>query len=178
MEGSILDKCFKRCLVTKQYYKGIYAIDTIPFNSIYPSFIVVNTAPSTSNGEHWIVLFFINEGLIEIFDSLGQSPYAYGIHFKRYIESKKHIKFVYTNKRFQSLKSNVCGAHCLFFGYKKCQKKLALSTLVNRYYLNDTNYNDCFVLCFISRKFAATTDQFVIQNMLKTVSSCNLTSCV
>src|SRR6267154_4562905 len=143
MDGYTIDNCLKQCEITRPYYKGIYSIDTIPYiNKGEPYFIIVNTDIASGDGKHWIVLFYINSNYVEIFDSLEQSTYAYGKYFKQYIKENVSVEFIYTNKRIQNLKSNVCGAHCLFYSYKKCQKKLSLYSLINRYYLNDTNYND------------------------------------
>jgi len=119
-------------------------------------------------------LNLINHGS-EIFDSLGQSPYAYGSHFKQYLTNNKKRTFIYTNKRLQNLKSNVCGCHVLFVGYKKCQKKLSLNSLLNRYYLNDRNFNDCNVLCFCKKQFKLKPT--IIKHMLQTCSKCKLDNC-
>jgi len=176
MDGLTIDRIFKHCAVTKPFYKGIYSIDTIPNKSYNePNFYVLNTDISTGRGLHWLLIFNINSKYTEIFDSLGQSPYAYGSHFKQYLTNNKKRTFIYTNKRLQNLKSNVCGCHVLFVGYKKCQKKLSLNSLLNRYYLNDRNFNDCNVLCFCKKQFKLKPT--IIKHMLQTCSKCKLDNC-
>ena len=178
MDGLTIDRALKYCSVTKPYYKGICSIDTIPNKTTFfnkPGFVIINTDISSGSGEHWIILFVANSNYIEIFDSLGQSPRAYGEHFSKFLNKFPAKTFIYTNKQLQNLKSNVCGSHVLFFAFKKCQKKLSLASLVNRYYLNDTNYNDCNVLCFSKKVFKIKSN--IIKRMLRTCSKCKLTNC-
>src|SRR6266481_803459 len=134
MEGLTLNKCLINCKITKPYYRGIYSIDTIPKSKVFikPYFYVINTDISEGDGKHWILIFFPNARTAEIFDSLGQSPFAYHHAFREYLNARPDWMISYNNKRIQSLNSNVCGAHCLFFAYKKCSKKYGLSTLINR----------------------------------------------
>jgi len=179
MDGLTLDRALKSCSVTRPYYKGIYSIDTVPPSLLrraktYPFFVIVNTGTAGTAGKHWLVYFYLNSRLVEIFDSLGQSPYAYGKHMKQFIVQNTNVKFNYVNKRLQSLKSNVCGAHCLFFAYKKCYKKLSLAVLVHRFYLDDPEYNDCRVLCFAKTRFHIRAQ--MISQMLRT-TRCNLNEC-
>jgi hypothetical protein len=177
MDGLTLDKAFKRCGQTNKYYCGVFSVDNFPAKCAksYPCFYLVNTDLSSGGGEHWLILFYTTPQHLEIFDSLGQTPYAYKPRLLEYIENFGPKTVVYTNKRLQSLKSNVCGAHCLFFGFKKCQKKISMASLLNRYYLRNTNYNDCSVLCFAKKQFRIKPR--TIRLMLKTVSKCNLKLC-
>jgi len=176
MDGLTLDRALKKCNVTEPYYRGVYSIDTVPPVVKYPGFIVVNTDLSSNAGKHWLIFFYVTRDSIEIFDSLGQSPYAYGLYMKRFIVNNPRVHFIYVNKRLQSLKSNVCGAHCLFFAYKKCCKKLSLPLLIHKFYLDSVDYNDCRALCFAQTKFKISAR--MIEQMLKTVSKkCNLNDC-
>lgn len=178
MDGLTIDTNLRKCLITKEFYRGICSINTIPvLKFVKPCFVVVNTDIAEGDGTHWIVLFFIRSNYIEIFDSLGQRPKeAYGHHFITYMKKQgPTVEFVYIQQRLQSLDSNVCGAHCLFFCYKKCKRKLSLSTLVNRYYLPDTNFNDCNAICFINKIF--NIRKRVVREMLLTVPKCSLDKC-
>jgi hypothetical protein len=172
MNGLSLDRYLKQCAITKPYYAGVYAIDTVPSlsgsNKTLPRFYLVNTDRAEGPGEHWIILFYVSSNFLEIFDSMGQSPQAYDKCLAASFSGTPGLIVSYTNKRLQSLSSNVCGAHCLFFAYKKCQQKQSLASLLIRYYVNDTQYNDCNVLCFAKRKFRLRA--VTIERMLKSTS--------
>jgi hypothetical protein len=172
MDSVTLNKVLKQCSVTRAYFHGVYSINNFPkANRKYPCFYIVNTDVEGGKGEHWLVLFFISPIYLEIFDSLGQTPYAYNKHLTNYISRNKSMKTVYTNKQLQNYDSNVCGAHCLFYCYKKCQKKMSLYTLMQRYYMNNTNFNDCNVLLFAKKQFKL--DSKIVKQMVKTVPKCS-----
>ena len=44
-----------------------------------PGSYVVNTDPSTTPGEHWVVMFFNNQRSAEFFDSYRLHPIVYGL---------------------------------------------------------------------------------------------------
>lgn len=74
----------------------------------YPFCIIVNTSPSNKSGSHWCAYYFESPYHIEFFDSFGKCPSAYGFNINAHHWNK--IKF-------QSPKSSVCGAYCLYFIY-------------------------------------------------------------
>ena len=44
----------------RRHFKGVYPIDLIPENLVYPSIIVVNQDKSYQVGSHWIVIHHID----------------------------------------------------------------------------------------------------------------------
>lgn len=176
MDTVTLQNALKQCNETKRYFAGIYAINEIPrVNKKIPSYILVNTDISSGPGEHWLVLFFPNKDKVEIFDSLGQNPHEYNVELVKTLSLNSRISIEYTNKRLQSLQSNVCGAHTLFYCYKKCQKKLGLANLINRHYSNNFDYNDCMVLRFAKKYFKINSS--ILRIMVATVPNCRLEDC-
>jgi hypothetical protein len=175
MDGYCIESCLKGCSVTRPYFKGIYAVDQIPtYELAGPGFFIINTDISTGPGIHWIVLFFTSAVQVEIFDSLAYAPYTYHPDLRKYLQlGTKDV--IYTNKRLQSVDTTVCGPHCLFYCYKKCQQKYSMTTLVNRYYLDDVEYNDCNVLCFVKRKFKVRKD--FMKKMVASVPNCSIDQC-
>ncbi len=173
MDGITIDNCLKNCKVTKPYYGGIFSIDNIPnYNINSPCFYVINTDISSGPGKHWLLLFFLTNGKnVEIFDSLGKSPYAYHKSFKKFLNSKIGWNITYNNKSLQG-DSNVCGAHVLFYAYKKCNKKYGLATIINRYYINNVDLNDCNVLYFVKKKFKI--KNYKLKQLEKSIPKCNL----
>ena len=56
---------------TKQFFRGVYAIDEIKSIKTvsYPSSFVINLDPSYKPGSHWVAVYFDKNGVGEYFDS-------------------------------------------------------------------------------------------------------------
>ena len=81
-----------------KFFNGIYSInniDSAPF--VYPLYIICNTAPTWSQGEHWVAIYIMNKKYGEFFDSYGR---AHNNDFKRFMFSRCK-KIVYNEKRVQ-----------------------------------------------------------------------------
>ena len=62
----------------RDYFKGVFAADTIPLITSFPSAIVVNTDLSEAGGKHWIGLYVVGKReLLEVFDSAGANVESY-----------------------------------------------------------------------------------------------------
>ena len=61
----------------RKCFKGVYPIDLIPENLVYPSIIVVNQDTSYQVGSHWIVIHHNNRGKADHFDSFGKKSLGY-----------------------------------------------------------------------------------------------------
>ena len=129
----------RREKVTKNLFYGVYPSDKIPKNFFTrkgEGGIVFNFDASHLAGSHWVSVYKDNIGNVEYFDSYGLPPLHPNV-----IEMFRG-KITYNNKRLQGFNSDVCGAYCLYFLYKKGQKK-SLKTIVEQfgknYCLND-NY--------------------------------------
>jgi len=149
---------------TRIYFKGVFACNNVvTLPSISKYFIIVNTDKSDEKGEHWIV-FFYNNNILEIFDSLGCVPSMYKGLINYLRTWKGIIKF---NKQIlQSPISNFCGIHCLFYCYIKCYKNFTLNCIVARYYIKDVDFNDCNILRITKTLYSI--DCTIIKKMLIT----------
>ncbi|SRR5258706_3796463 len=155
MNGLELERSIMQNAMTSRLFSGIYSADLLPKPKLVPSFSIVNTDSFTGAGEHWLALYFHNAApsTVEIFDSLANKCPS-----KRLLERLKElgystILFNNNGNALQSLKSNTCGAHCLFYAYIKCTKNLSLQVFLNEHYTSDRLYNDCMVLYFANKKF-------------------------
>src|ERR1044071_9862251 len=73
MNGAEIEQSLLTCLYTRKMFNGVYSADTFILPKVVTSYIVVNTDNATSEGKHWIVLFFQTKTCVEIFDSLAQN---------------------------------------------------------------------------------------------------------
>lgn len=78
--------------------------------------IVFNTAPHTSNGEHWVCMFIdINKNTIYYFDSVGDSPpYEIQQFVKKLKLQNSKFTFKY-NTRSHQHGNTECGVYTLYF---------------------------------------------------------------
>ena len=83
---------------------------------------IVNTAPSTHPGEHWVAMLMIDK-YPEYYDSYGLPP-PKPIHNKL---SRHYKKYRYNHKQVQSAFATTCGAHCIYFIYKRIEGHPMLS---------------------------------------------------
>jgi len=153
---------------TKRYFRGVYACDNIKEYRKYPYFIIVNTDNARKEGEHWLVLFYTQPLMLEIFDSLGMDLKAYKC-LSIYLAKTPQRQIERNDRLLQSPFSNLCGAHCLLYCHIKCCYKIALQTILNRYYIKDVDFNDCKVLYYMRKLYSLKSD--VLKKMLITTAN-------
>lgn len=129
MNSEQLSDALDKAVVPRTNYNLIASRDTlsrISLSHCYPCCIIVNTSPSNKPGSHWCAYYFESPYHIEFFDSFGKPPYAYGFNLNAHHWNK--IKF-------QSPKSSVCGAYCLYFLYYS-SLGLSLGEIQSMFYSN------------------------------------------
>ena len=71
--------------VASSCFLGVFASDQLPSKiSTYPSGLIVNTDPIDKPGQHWVAMYFPNEGE-EFFDSYGFPPSFYTNRFTKFL---------------------------------------------------------------------------------------------
>ena len=107
--------------LTRSHFRGTYGCDKIPnphtvdhAGRFRPWTMVVNTQPSTSAGEHWLLLSAVVPTHLQVFDS-------YGLDFQTQYNNRWFRNFVgrfqtlgQNRNTYQSLNSNVCGHYCIY----------------------------------------------------------------
>ena len=105
---------------------GVFAADELPSppsseNSCY----IVNSAPASSKGEHWLAVRFLpNE--VEFFDSYGQQPWDYPLllaWLQEVMKTSHRHRLLYYRQRIQGPHA-YCGAYCFYF---LCERPFARS---------------------------------------------------
>jgi hypothetical protein len=90
-------------------FRGTFAINQVPWSQLetVPSAVIVNTAPSSSEGQHWVAVYR-TANTLEVFDSLASNS-----TIKEYLGSAGS----YNQQRLQSNCSSVCGEYCILYLY-------------------------------------------------------------
>jgi hypothetical protein len=95
--------------LSKKDFIGVYARDQLPEKVNWPSSLIVNTDIISKSGEHWLGLYFNENGQCDFFDPLGMSPKYH--KFDKFIEENS-IQYFYNSQRVQALLSTNCGYFC------------------------------------------------------------------
>lgn len=129
--------------LTQQLFTGVFSCDTVPIGSTN-CFIIVNTAPSTYKGEHW-VLFFKNGATVIFFDSLANDLHFYGACLENAFKKFSNVDSPELSKiRFQSYDSNVCGIYCIYVARELCKNKSINN--IQKSFSSNLLENDCKII--------------------------------
>ena len=142
MNSDVIDRVLKKhCAI----YRGVFPCDELADVNVRPSAIVVNTDPANRPGQHWICIYFDEDGHGEYFDSFGLRP---KLVFERYM-NKYCTAWTFNKKQMQSLVSRFCRHYCIWYCMIKF-RRVALDALVNAM-SNDTGLNDFLVHRFVCK---------------------------
>jgi hypothetical protein len=152
MDDKRISKMMKSDFFTSKMWKGFLAPDlklcTRKILKGLPHLYFVNTAPTSSGGEHWCLLI-IHKTYCEFFDSFGNSPEVYDV-LKCFISQCK--KIVYNGDQYQSFLAKTCGHHCIFFAILRAHGKSA-KAIKKMYKEGDRKFNDDMVYNFVLKRF-------------------------
>ena len=120
-------------------FKGVFPADLhcLPVIQEYPCGIISNTDPHYLAGQHWIVMYFNANKVVEYFDSYGRKPFIESHILYMNMNSNK---IIYNNKQVQSIFSTTCGEHCIYYMIQKCCGYSAykiMNSYSENYYEND-----------------------------------------
>ena len=85
-----------------KYFMGVVSYDELPFKSKYPALYIVNTDSSFGPGKHCVCVF-VDENMIEYFDSFGNNPKE----LLQFLNDQNNW-YKYSTKHIQSVTSDVC----------------------------------------------------------------------
>ena len=139
--------------ITKPFFRGVYAADTLRtaadltnYNS--QNLFVCNTAPSTTAGRHWLLIYKSGERTV-LADS-------WRIPFPRY--PTEILSFLDTDKvetipfKLQHSGSTTCGLYVLYFTHQLCSG-LPVDRIVSKFDRDDPLFNDQFVVGWYKKNF-------------------------
>jgi hypothetical protein len=144
MDSLQITKLLTKDLITKKYFIGVLARDKLPKKVNWPSALILNTDNSNQPGEHWLAIYYDENGVCEFFDSFGFHPEFYSL--TNYIKSTSK-EFIYNNKTLQGLFSKYCGHYCILFLLIRC-RNYSMNYFLN-FFGNNTEKNDNLIKCFI-----------------------------
>lgn len=139
---------------TKNYFKGVYALDCIPkIIKNKPALLIVNLDKSNSPGSHWVAIYLPVKGSPEYFDSFGIEP-LYS-EFLEFFKKNKYTMVLYNKTQLQDFLSTVCGQYCCVYLLNKA-KHISLKNFIEKNFKSDHRYlqqNDKKVESLFKRNF-------------------------
>ena len=138
--------------MTANIFRGVYSSNNLPSlhkSQRYPIAFIANTHENYKPGEHWVAFFLKSPKAIpEYFDSYGLPPFKKG--FLTFLkQQRRDFKYRYNNKMLQSLFSDFCGQHSIYYVFQK-SKGRTLNQIVHDFTDNNV-LNDLFVKRFVER---------------------------
>ena len=137
--------------------QGVYALDRVP--RLKPGCYVVNTAPASHPGRHWIALF-VTDREIEYFDSYGLDP------LPRLKQKGKTKSWRHNPMPLQSPLTSVCGQYCVYYLLHRA-RDVSLKSIL-KHFDSDVDMNDQLVYDFVRDRYAF--DQLKLIDTKKVIS--------
>ena len=106
-----IDQVLKNDIYTSECFLGVFARDELPIQPAYPSCLVFNTMPRSNSGEHWLALYYNENGECDFFDSYANSAETYRL--TTYLDRTSN-SWKGNTKRIQGL-SQYCGYYVILF---------------------------------------------------------------
>ena len=146
MNAKDLLTVISRDSITATRLLGVYSVDTLPpLRTLFPYYIIVNTAESRVMHGHWVLLYFVNSKRVVFFDSYGRNvaQISNSHYLTAYLSG---VSVEYNCSVLQCKYSNVCGYYCLCRG-------VPIKQLCNLFQ-NNVHSNDSFVVKIVSYIYA------------------------
>ncbi len=135
----------------KKTYLGAFPLDKlppVPENKNRDYAYIINSATSTSPGEHWFLVFIKKKGTgVVWFDSLGNLPSFYGHKLVKWLGPG----FEFNKGSIQAANSSYCGLFVIFVLYY-LSRNVPLRQILTRFSTN-LRENDRIVASFAWEKF-------------------------
>ena len=105
--------------ITRPYFDGVYASDTLNDIQQRPRLIICNTDPMDKPGKHWLLFNFTEDSGVEMFDSLGRDIHAYSKNILKCLSKFATLSKILID-RVQPINTSLCGHYCLYYAYCRC----------------------------------------------------------
>jgi len=137
----------------RQFFDGVFALDTLPKTLKERHCFIFNSAKQAEIGKHWIAVannnFHSNtNNTLEIFDSLSVNT----DFIKKHLRIKNMFKFKFNETTLQGPQSSLCGQFCIWFCTNRLENPdLEFGELLCNIFTIDVNENDNTVLQFYNK---------------------------
>ena len=149
-----LEAVMNRDRFSQSKFIGVFPMDLLPKNKIEhctrPFCLIINSAPSTNEGEHWLAVYVDVYGEGQLFDSYGNNANFYDRRLETFLK-KNCTEHSYNKSELQALWSDVCGQHCLYFLLHR-SRHIPAKTILELFGRNKL-VNDSLVDAFIHKHF-------------------------
>ena len=124
------------------FFDGVFASDKVPKKLKPCHFIVLNTDPSGTVGQHWYAIYRHDKDVIECFDSLGIDEVK-----KKFLKENfgRHCvkELLFNTTRVQDLSTSTCGEFVLYFLFQRMHNQdLDYETLLNDIFCSNPVVNE------------------------------------
>lgn len=147
MFGSEIESFMEQNTDVNHHFGGVYSWDNFPKFLRPRTVVIVNKAPSSQPGTHWIALSR-RDNTYEVFDSLG-SDFASVADMG--LGGSDVIKYVEFNEtRVQAEESESCGNFCIYMTSARILNfDLNFRGVMNRYFSADCEENERIVQIYV-----------------------------
>ena len=141
-------------LYSRDKFVGVFPMDLLPTKQVKqttrPFCFIVNSAPSSSQGEHWLAVHIDKHGQGELFDSYGHPADFYDQRLEAFLD-KNCIGHSFNARELQTLWSDVCGQFCLYYLLHRC-REIPANNIIQQFSKSKV-VNDHMVDAFIQKHF-------------------------
>ena len=134
-------------------FKGTFAYNQVPISKLQnaPFAFIMNTAPSTEEGDHWIGVYCTFSHQLEVLDSAGMISNNLLKHLEFLVS--KNLQAIVSNKnQLQGPCSTVCGEYCVMFIYCRLQN-ISFNDFLEKFSKKNLQKNDKLVHQFVHSNF-------------------------
>ena len=133
-----------------KFFDGVFPSDKIPKRLKISHFIIINTEPSKSIGQHWYGVYRHDKDIIECFDSLG-IDHSKKTFLRETFGSHRVKELSFNTSRVQDLSTATCGEFVLYFLFQRMfNQDLDFETLLNEIFCSDPVSNEHKVNTFFN----------------------------
>ena len=111
MDTNEIERAIRQDPSADEVFAGVYARDKLPEMVSYPCAMVWNTDPSDKPGEHWVAVYWDDNGRGEYFDSYGLAPPP---SFRQYMQQHS-VTWIWNKIQLQDVWTSACGHFCVFY---------------------------------------------------------------
>jgi hypothetical protein len=168
MNSAQIDYSLRRDPCTSDMWRGVFPLDYLKTaaraSMTLPAGYIVNTAPSTHDGKHWVAFYF-TEGGAEYFDSYGFKPTK--PELLKFLKVHGHSRWTMNSQRLQGSLSTVCGQHCIFYLTLRARGWSAKE--IGEQFGQERDWNDGMVKAFVNKHFNLNTKEIDYEFIIQTV---------